>query len=81
MVCFFVFPLGTQGKKTGLKAKNHSLDNFSGLPRRSCLTARNDVKHTPTLRRAMPHANDLRLSAFRLTFHVFARHEAIQKII
>jgi len=32
----------------------------SGLPRRSYLTARNDVKRISTLRRAMPHANDLR---------------------
>ena len=31
----------------------------SGLPRRSCFTAYNDVKRTTTLRRAMPYAIDL----------------------
>jgi len=38
--------------------KNNSLNN-SGLPRRSCLTARNDGVPFYTLRRAIPYAIDL----------------------
>ena len=84
---------------------NQSSDNFSGLPRRSCLTARNNVipfcelcvsfanfavkkiKSQRTQRfRKERKAESLKSTAWgialrknRLTFHVIARNEAIQK--
>ena len=47
----------------------------SGLPRRSYLTARNDVKRTP--RRAMPHAIDYK--AYSLLSHASRHCEARSK--
>ena len=41
------------------RVKRNEITNYSGLLRRSCLTARNDGKHKPTPRRAIPYANDL----------------------